>query len=762
MRNTRPLVRRPFIRRFAVLAAASTASLMALVPDARPLEAAAPADASLRWLEAELAANQFTLPFPPTPGVATAVDWGLTIDAILALDAAGRGDDVAAATATGLLEDHLDDYITGESFGDSGSHYAGPIGKTLVLAQALQVDVNNFGGSDLEALSRAAVTASGLHVGRFSDVSMFGNYSNGFGQALNVIGLAATPTGAPPEAVAFLLDQQCPNGGFRLFYDAFPVENSTAGCDDDAEADFDVSGLTLNALAALPATPEVDAAIDAATAWLVASQDLEGGWSGTGPTDVVNSGTTAVVVQGLVAVGGDDEAVSRGADYLARQQLLVAETAGTPVAAESGAIAYNAQAHDEALVSGITFGGRDQWRRSTAQAVRALRGVERPSSAPVTVAPSRILDTRVGGQTVDGLQAGGGAIAAGTTLELDVSGRAGVPDDASGVVLNVTAVGGAGPGFVTVHPCIDNSPLSSNLNFLAGGVVANTVVSALSGSGSVCVKVGGSAVDLIADVSGFFAGPGTFPLMPPARLLDTRPGEETIDGQQTGAGVAAAGTTVRLPVADRGNVPTNVDAVVLNVTAIGTGGGGFVTIHPCLADPPLASNLNFLGTGVSSASVITRFSSDGDVCLTVGGSGAHLIVDVNGWFVPGSAYGPLAPARLIDTRPDQTTIDGAEIGAGEVAGGSTVKVPVAGRAGVPITARSAVLNVTIVSDGTGGSFATVHPCLGTPPLASNVNLVGAGVAANAAVAELTSDGSVCITVGGDPLHVIVDVSGYFG
>src|SRR4051812_30916511 len=53
-------------------------------------------------------------------------------------------------------------------------------------------------------------------------------------------------------------------------------------------------------------------------------------------------------------------------------------------------------------------------------------------------APARILDTRPDGVTADGQFAGGGPRAFGSTLELQVAGRVGVPPDAASVVLNVT------------------------------------------------------------------------------------------------------------------------------------------------------------------------------------------------------------------------------------------------------------------------------------------------------------------------------------
>ena len=60
---------------------------------------------------------------------------------------------------------------------------------------------------------------------------------------------------------------------------------------------------------------------------------------------------------------------------------------------------------------------------------------------------------------------------------------------------------------------------------------------------------------------------GAFEALPaPQRLLDTRPGAVTADGQFAGIDVRAAGSTLELPVAGRAGVSSTASSVVLNVT----------------------------------------------------------------------------------------------------------------------------------------------------------------------------------------------------
>jgi hypothetical protein len=118
----------------------------------------------------------------------------------------------------------------------------------------------------------------------------------------------------------------------------------------------------------------------------------------------------------------------------------------------------------------------------------------------------------------------------------------------------------------------------------------------------------------------------------PARLLDTRPGETTIDGNQLGAGPTNPGTVLTLPVAGRGGVPTDATAVVLNITAVNATGPGYITVYACDTPRPLASNLNYLTTNPTPNAVITKLSATGTICLYTSANNVDLITDVNGYF----------------------------------------------------------------------------------------------------------------------------------
>ncbi len=104
--------------------------------------------------------------------------------------------------------------------------------------------------------------------------------------------------------------------------------------------------------------------------------------------------------------------------------------------------------------------------------------------------------------TVDHLFEHLGRQPAGSTLELVVAGRGGVPTDAESVMLNLTAVLPAGAGFLTVFPCGSSLPVASHVNYQAGEVAPNAVLAKIGTGGKVCIYTL-TETDLIADVNGY-------------------------------------------------------------------------------------------------------------------------------------------------------------------------------------------------------------------------------------------------------------------
>jgi hypothetical protein len=139
------------------------------------------------------------------------------------------------------------------------------------------------------------------------------------------------------------------------------------------------------------------------------------------------------------------------------------------------------------------------------------------------------------------------------------------------------------------------------------------------------------AAHLVVDVNGYFPAVSPFVPLVPARLLESRSSGSTVDGLFSGLGVRGAGSVTELPVWGRGGVVGDASAVVLTVTVTEPGAAGFVTVFPCGAARPLASNVNFVAGSTVANSVVSGVGSNGRVCVFTLVA-AHLVVDVNGYF----------------------------------------------------------------------------------------------------------------------------------
>lgn len=294
------------------------------------------------------------------------VDWGLTIDTLLALDAVG-GYKAKVADIADALADDLGSYIgTGEE------SYAGSTAKALVAAQAADKNPADFGGTDLVEATEARVDETG----RLADQSAFGNFANVFGQAFAVKGLQAAESSEAAAATTFLLQQQCADGGFRLDFTA--TDTSCSG--DDAQTDS--TAVAVDALLAQRGTPAVDAALDDAEAWLSGQQDATTGAFAGGPgTETANTNSTAVAAVALEKLGEADRA-AKAAAWIAQRQVTAYSACGTELDGQFGAVGYDDAAIATAEDDGIEVETADQWRRATAPAITALQSYDDPTPRP--------------------------------------------------------------------------------------------------------------------------------------------------------------------------------------------------------------------------------------------------------------------------------------------------------------------------------------------------------------------------------------------
>ena len=250
--------------------------------------------------------------------------------------------------------------------------------------------------------------------------------------------------------------------------------------------------------------------------------------------------------------------------------------------------------------------------------------------------------------------------------------------------------------------------------------------------------------------------------VPPARLLDTRTGFDTVDNLFAGAGKVTAGTSAAVTVLGRGGVPdTGVAAVVLNVTGAGPTAPTYLTVFPSGETAPTASSLNLV-TGETAANLaVVKVGANGQVNVFNASGATDVVLDVTGYFPSGDSFNAMSPQRLLDTRQASwaTTVDGLFQGGGPVQAGSTLELQVTGRAGVPTTGVDAVvLNLTGI--GTAPTFVTAFPSGSTAPNASTLNLSPGAPTPNLAIVRVGAGGKVALFNLAGSTTVIADVAGW--
>lgn len=363
---------------------------------------------------------------------------------------------------------------------------------------------------------------------------------------------------------------------------------------------------------------------------------------------------------------------------------------------------------------------------------------------PIT--PNRLLDTRF--QSPASLTPSGGGLSpqaiipAGGSISLQVTGGEVTPD-ALAVALNITAVDATAPGFLTVFPDGGAQPNASSVNFAPGEASPNAVITRVGTNGRVRIFAS-AAVNVIVDVFGWFGTGGTDRLFTvvPDRVKDTR----------FSGGPVGAGQTLDVQVAGTAKVPNGSTAAVLNVTATGAAGFGFLTVYPSNKTAPNVSSVNFLQGEARPNTVIAPLGPDGKIKIFASET-TDVIVDVMGWFGPAgqTEYVEVSSQRLFDSR--QTPAGGAKLAAGSVK-----QLQVVGQF-VPPNARAVVLNVTIAEPDASG-FATVYPGGAPQPNTSNLNYRAGQAIPNAVIVGLGPTGTINVFTS-STTHLLVDVVGYF-
>ncbi|MCU1393042.1 MAG: hypothetical protein JWM34_1470 [Ilumatobacteraceae bacterium] len=128
------------------------------------------------------------------------------------------------------------------------------------------------------------------------------------------------------------------------------------------------------------------------------------------------------------------------------------------------------------------------------------------ASVYVPIVPCRLVDTRSAPDNVGPRETPLGAGEAVTFAVWGTNGNCTIPNTATGVATNVTAVDPTASSYVTVYPAdAGQRPTASNLNVVAGGApTPNQVTVGLSAAGAIAAYNNGGTVDLVIDIVGYY------------------------------------------------------------------------------------------------------------------------------------------------------------------------------------------------------------------------------------------------------------------
>lgn len=389
--------------------------------------------------------------------------------------------------------------------------------------------------------------------------------------------------------------------------------------------------------------------------------------------------------------------------------------------------------------------------------------------------PVRLLDTRPGQGNCDNVAT---PIAAGTsitTLAQTTCEGIPIPAAAQAVVGNVTVINQSSQaGFLTVYPTGVSLPLAANMIYQPGQVLSNNFTVGLSADGKFNIY-GERTLDVIVDISGYYAPPGTgglyyHALAKPIRLLDTRANQGACDNVSAPIAAGTSLTTLARTTCENLTIPAAAKAIVGNATVInGSGQTGYLTIYPDGIAPPLAANMIYAPGQILSNTFTVGLSNDGKFNI-FGERTIDMVVDVAGYFSteatdangPGLYFNPLLrPLRILDTRAAQGNCDSV---AAPITGGTSLAAPAhltCETITIPSTAQSVLGNVTVINLTAQAGYLTMYPNGVAQPLTANMVYFANQVLSNSFVVGLNTGTGQYRLFAERTLEAIVDVSGYF-
>jgi hypothetical protein len=285
-----------------------------------------------------------------------------------------------------------------------------------------------------------------------------------------------------------------------------------------------------------------------------------------------------------------------------------------------------------AIVPAGTGGAISIFASNTTDVIIDINGYFAPASAAGSMSfyaatPCRVVDTRGAAG-----QFGGPFLGGGSTRSFTIpSSSCGIPTAAQAYSLNITVVPHGSLGYLTTWPAGQTQPVVSTLNSPDGSIVANAAIVPAGTGGAISVYVTNDT-DLIVDINGYFAPPGStgalaLYTLTPCRVADTRGAA----GNFGGPSLPAGGTRSFTLPASSCSVPATAQAYSLNVTVVPPGMLSYLTAWPTGQTQPVVSTLNSLAGKIVANAAIVPAGTVGGVSLFVSDA-TDVILDINAYF----------------------------------------------------------------------------------------------------------------------------------
>ena len=142
------------------------------------------------------------------------------------------------------------------------------------------------------------------------------------------------------------------------------------------------------------------------------------------------------------------------------------------------------------------------------------------------------------------------------------------------------------------------------------------------------------------------AGPDLIFPIPPCRAVDTRVVGGPIPNSGS-RGFDVVGTLANQGGQSTCGIPSNAQAVFLNIVAVSPTAAGYLTVYPYPGPLPATSTLNFVaGQNLANGALSpicdpTSTTCSSDIVVSMGGgASANIVIDITGYIAPASGTSP--------------------------------------------------------------------------------------------------------------------------